>query len=64
MSAMKDLATRVMTLDHDEHQALVAVVKYLIENERASYEECEGDSDKLHNHIWWKARILLHLINS
>ena len=63
MSAMKDQATPVLTFDATEYDALKAVVQYLLENERTSYEECEGDSDKLRNHIWYQARILLNLIN-
>jgi hypothetical protein len=62
MSAIKNQAS--ITLDHEEHEALKAVVQYLIENERTSYEECEGDMGKLRNHIWWKARILLHALNT
>jgi len=63
MSAMSDLATHVITLDHDEYQALIAVVKYTLENERTSYEECEGDSDKLNDHIWYQARKIQHALN-
>ena len=60
---MSDQATHVITLDHEEYQALQAVVKYILETERFDYEECEGNIKALNNHIWWKARILFHALN-
>jgi len=63
MSALKDQATHAITLDHEEYESLIAVVEYLLESERISYEECEGDIKMLNNHIWWKARILFHALN-
>lgn len=53
-----------LTLEGEEYEALIAVMQYVLENERTHYEECEGDIDALRNHIWWKARILLHAVNS
>ena len=53
-----------LTLEGEEYEALIAVMQYVLENERKHYEECEGDIDALRNHIWWKARILLHAVNS
>jgi hypothetical protein len=63
MSAMSNQATHAITLDHDEYKALIAVVEYLLDSERTSYEECEGDIKMLNNHIWWKARTLFHALN-
>lgn len=55
--------TKSITLEGKEYEALIDVMQYLLQNERTSYEECE-DWDKLANHIWWKARILLHAVNT
>jgi hypothetical protein len=53
-----------ITLEGENYKALVDVMQYVLENERKHYEECEGDIDALRNHIWWKARILLHAVNT
>jgi hypothetical protein len=53
-----------ITLEGEDYKALVDVMQYVLENERKHYEECEGDIDALRNHIWWKARILLHAVNT
>jgi len=53
-----------ITLEGEDYKALIDVMQYVLENERKHYEECEGDIDALRNHIWWKARILLHAVNT
>jgi hypothetical protein len=53
-----------ITLEGEDYKALIDVMQYVLENERKHYEECEGDINALRNHIWWKARILLHAVNT
>ena len=62
MSAMKDLATPVLTLTHDEHQALIAVVSYLMENESHSCEEFVANGGDIKDHIYHKAVILENVL--
>ena len=53
-----------ITLEGEDYDALIAVMKHVLESERINYVECEGDIKALKNHIWWKARILLHAVNT
>ena len=56
--------SKSITLEGEDYEALIAVMQYVLESERRHYEECEGDIVALRNHIWWKARILLHAVNT
>jgi hypothetical protein len=66
MSAMKDSATHVITLDHDEYQALIAVVKYTLKEHRESYEQmfdAPRCADLMATHPWVLAREIQHALN-
>lgn len=66
MSAMSDQATHVITLDHDEYQALIAVVKYTLKEHREDYEKM-FDAPLCANLLptcqWVLARKLQHALN-
>lgn len=66
MSAMSDQATHVITLDHDEYQALIAVVKYTLKEHRESYEmmfDAPRCADLMPTHQWVLARKVQHALN-
>ena len=66
MSAMSDLATHAITLDHDEYEALIAVVKHTLKNERYSYEQMFDAPrcvDLMPTHPWVLARKLQHALD-
>jgi hypothetical protein len=66
MSAMSDQATHVITLDHDEYQALIAVVKYTLKEHREDYEkmfDAPMCASLLPNCQWVLARKLQHALN-
>ena len=66
MSAMSDQATHVITLDHDEYEALIAVVKYTLKEHREDYEkmfDAPRCADLIPKCQWVLARKVQHALN-
>ena len=66
MSVMSDQATHVITLDHEEYQALIAVVKQALKVNRQSYEDmfdAPRCAEFMPTHPWLMARKVQHALN-
>ena len=66
MSVMSNQATHVITLDHDEYQALIAVVKLTLRDHRESYEimfDAPRCADMMPRHPLVLARKLQHALD-